>query len=223
MKNKKILLIGGGGHCHSVLDSLDRLHQYDEIGIIDREPKSQVYGAPIVGRDDDLFQLFMQGWRYASITVGSIGVPTRRLALFQKLKKIGFELPAIIDPSALTGVASEIGEGAFVGKRAVINSGTYVGCGAIINTGAILEHDSVIGDFAHIAPGCILCGEVSIGENTHVGAGSVVRQQIRIGSYSLIGVGSVVVAPIGDHVKAFGNPCREVETGWEPISSRKPE
>lgn len=223
MKNKKILLIGGGGHCRSVLDSLFRMQKYDEIGIIDRESGTHVYGVPIVGRDDDLLQLFTQGWHYASITVGSVGAPTRRLALFKKLKKIGFEFPAIIDPSALTGFASEIEEGVFVGKHAVINSGTYVGCGAIINTGAILEHDCFIGDFAHLAPGCTLCGEVSIGKNTHIGAGAVVRQQVHIGSNSLIGAGSVVVTPIGDYVKAFGNPCRVVETGWESISSRRQE
>ena len=31
----KLLLIGGGGHCHSVLDSIISSGKYDEIGIID--------------------------------------------------------------------------------------------------------------------------------------------------------------------------------------------
>lgn len=223
MKNKRILLVGGGGHCRSVLDSLLRLGEYDEIGIIDREPKSQIFGVPVVGMDNDLPNLFAQGWHDAAITLGSIGVPKRRLTLYRVLKKIGFHLPAVVDPSALIGTASELGEGVFIGKRAVVNSGTQVGRCAIINTGAILEHDCSIGGFAHIAPGCTLCGETVVGENTHIGAGSVVRQQVCIGSNSLIGIGSVVAAPIGDHVKAFGNPCRVVETGWESISSQKPE
>lgn len=216
MKSKKILLIGGGGHCCSVLDSLLRLEEYGEIGVIDRGPKTQVLGVPVVGTDSDLPGLFAQGWHDAAITLGSIGAPARRRALFQALKELGFRLPAVVDPSAVIGMASEIGEGAFIGKRAVVNSGTRVGCCAIINTGAILEHDCSIGDFAHIAPGCTLCGEAAVGENTHIGAGSVVRQQLHIGANTLIGAGSVVVSPIGDHVKAFGNPCRVVETKWEP-------
>lgn len=223
MKSKRILLVGGGGHCHSVLDSLFRLGKYDEIGIVDCEPKTQIFGVPVIGTDSDLPRLFALGWHDAAITLGSIGAPAGRRTLFQILKRIGFNLPAVLDPSALVGVTSEIGEGAFIGKRAVVNSGTQVGRCAIINTGAILEHDCSIGDFAHIAPGSTLCGETVVGENTHIGAGSVVRQQIHIGSNSLIGVGSVVVAPIGDHVKAFGNPCGVVETGWESISLRKPE
>lgn len=212
MKSKKVLLIGGGGHCRSVLDSLFRLKEYDRIGIIDRESKAQVLGVPVVGADSDLPQLFAQGWRNAVITLGSIGFPARRRALFQALKEIGFHLPAVVDPSALVGTASELGEGAFIGKRAVVNSGTRVGRCAIINTGAILEHDCSIGDFVHIAPGCTLCGEVTVGADTHIGAGSVIRQQIQIGANSLIGAGSVVICPIEGHVKAFGNPCRVVET-----------
>lgn len=217
MKSKKVLLVGGGGHCRSVLDSLFRLGKYDEIGIIDCEPKPQIFGVPVVGGDGDLPQLFAQGWLDAVITLGSVGLPARRRALFQELKKLGFHLPIIADPSALIGAASEIEEGVFIGKRAVVNSGARVGRCAIINTGTILEHDCSIGDFAHIAPSCTLCGETVVGENTHIGAGSVVRQQICIGSSSLIGMGSVVVDPIGDHVKAFGNPCKVVEKLWGPI------
>ena len=212
MESRKVLLVGGGGHCRSVLDSLFRLREYDEIGIIDRQLQGPVFGVPVVGADGDLPRLFVQGWRYAVITLGSIGMPARRRALFQELKRIGFKLPAVVDPSALTGFAAEIGEGAFIGKGAVVNSGTRVGQCAIINTGAVLEHDCSIGDFAHIAPGCTLCGEVTVGEDTHIGAGSVIRQQIQIGANSLIGAGSVVICPIEDHVKAFGNPCRVVET-----------
>ena len=35
--NKKILLVGGGGHCQSVLDSLLELDQFSAIGIIDKK------------------------------------------------------------------------------------------------------------------------------------------------------------------------------------------
>ena len=35
MDYQKILLVGGGGHCRSVLDSLLSAGGYDDIGIID--------------------------------------------------------------------------------------------------------------------------------------------------------------------------------------------
>ena len=212
MKDERILLIGGGGHCRSVLDCLLNMDIYGKIGVIEREPGGGpvLAGVSVVGVDNDLPRLFSEGWRNAFVTLGSIGNPSRRRALFSDLKKIGFSLPSIVDPSAVIGRDVALGDGTFVGKRAVVNTGTKIGQCAIINSGTVLEHDCSIGAFAHISPGCTLCGEVSVGENTHVGAGSVVRQQIRIGNNVLIGAGSVVVKDIANNVTAFGNPCRVV-------------
>ena len=206
---KKILLIGGGGHCRSVLDSLLALDAYAEIGIIDNLAGS-VLGIPVVGTDDDIPRLVSEGWTDAFITVGSVGRTELRRKLYEMVKSIGMNVPAIIDPTAVIAKGTELSEGVYVGKRAVVNTGSRIGSCAIMNTGAIVEHDCTIGSFSHISPGATVCGQVDIGNDSHVGAGSVVRQQINIGSGVLIGAGSVVVKDIPDHVTAYGNPCRVV-------------
>lgn len=206
---KKILLIGGGGHCHSVLDSLLALDVYDEIGIIDSIANS-VLGIHVVGTDDDIPRLMSEGWIDAFITVGSVGNTKLRRKLYKKVKGIGLNVPTIIDPTAVIARGAELSEGVYVGKRAVINTGSRIGSCAIINTGAIIEHDCVIGDFSHVSPGATVCGQVCIGNDSHVGAGSVVRQQIHIGNDVLIGAGSVVVKAIPDNVNAYGSPCKVV-------------
>jgi len=214
MESKRILLVGGGGHCRSVLDCLLNQHIYDEIGIVERAncEVTHVLSVPVVGADEDLPDLYQAGWTHAFITLGSIGNSGRRQALYGTLRKIGFTLPAIVDPSAVLGRDVVIQDGVFVGKGAVVNTGTRVGCCAIINTGAILEHDCIVGDFAHISPGCTLCGQVQVGKGTHVGAGSVVRQQIQIQENCVIGAGSVVVRNIVAGVQAYGNPCEVVKS-----------
>lgn len=204
----KLLLIGGGGHCRSVLDSLLGLQIYDDIGIIDCSGPN-VLGIPIVGEDEDLPRLKEEGWTDAFISVGSIGDTDLRRKLFQMVKETGFQIPSVIDPTAIIGREVKLGEGCFVGKRAVINSGSSIGVCAIINSGAIVEHDCLIGDFAHISPGAVLCGEATIGTDTHVGAGAVVKQQIAIGKQSVIGAGSVIVSDIPNNVTVYGNPGKE--------------
>ena len=210
--NKKILLVGGGGHCESVLDSLLALDIYTEIGIVDKEKPlgSCIAGVRVVGCDDDLPQLFAAGFGAAFVTVGSVGNTEPRTKLFERLEQIGFEIPSIIDSSAVVSRNTEIGSGVYVGKNAVLNIGAKIGSGAIINTGAIVEHGSRVGDFAHIATGVVLCGQVVVGERTHIGAGSVIRQGIRIGCDTMIGMGSVVVQDIGCDLVAYGNPCKVV-------------
>lgn len=210
--NKRILLLGGGGHCESVLDSLVGLGTYAEIGIIDNEKSlgSGVAGVFVVGCDDDLPALYAAGYGSAFVTIGSIGDTGPRNKVFKLLKKLGFETPNIIDPTAVVGQNVELGTGVYIGKNAVVNAGAKVGSGVIINTGAIVEHGSTIGDFAHLATGAVLCGQVSVGERTHIGAGCVVRQGITIGHDTTIGMGSVVLEDIGDHLVAYGNPCKAV-------------
>lgn len=207
---KKLLLIGGGGHCSSVLSSVLALNKYEEVGIVDFID-TPVMGVSVVGRDEDLPNLKNTGWTDAFITLGSIGNTNLRHRLYQMIKEIGFTVPVLVDPSAIVAQDVKIGEGSFVGKGAVLNSGTEIGECAIINTGAVIEHDCKIGTFAHISPGTVLCGQVEVGCDSHVGAGSVVRQQITIGKQTLIGMGSVVVSNIPDQVKAFGNPCKVVK------------
>ena len=81
----------------------------------------------------------------------------------------------------------------------------------ILNSGSIVEHDCMIGDFTHIAPGAVLCGRVEIGSEAFIGANTTIANCRRIGKGSLIGAGSVVVKDIGEHKKAYGNPCREMD------------
>jgi sugar O-acyltransferase (sialic acid O-acetyltransferase NeuD family) len=212
--NKKLLLIGGGGHCKSVLDSILQSNEYSEIGIIDKNENDEgsILGIPIIGCDNDLSKLYHDGYHYAFVTVGSIGKPSLRIKLYKMLEAIGFEIPNIIDLTAIISNQVKLEKGIFIGKNVVVNVGTYIKDGSIINTGSTIEHDCIINQFCHIAPGSVLCGEVEIGENTHVGAGSVIRQQIKIGSNTIIGMGSVVLKDIKGNVVAYGNPCKEVKS-----------
>ncbi len=210
MKNadNKILLIGAGGHAASVADALICGSKYSHIGLIAPEaPSWQMQGVEYLGNDDCINDCFKNGYTAAVITIGSVGDTALRRRFYDSLKNIGFELPAVIDPSAVIAKNAVIGEGSFIGKNAVVNAGAKIGQCAIINTAAVVEHDCVVGDFAHISVGAVLCGTVNIGNDTHIGAKAVVIQGITVGSGSLIGSASNVVKPVGDNVVAFGNPC----------------
>ena len=210
--SKRLLLLGSGGHFKSVLDTLDALGIYDDIGVIAKEKNSQMEcDCNIIGTDDDLRNLYEAGWAEAFICVGSVGNTLIREKLYSKLTQIGFRLPIVVDPSAIVSPKATILNGVFIGKRAVVNSGAIINTCAIINTGAIIEHDCTIGMFTHVSPGAVICGDAHVGDYSHVGAGSTIKQQIRIGTRTMIGMGSVVVSDIPDGKTAFGCPCRIIE------------
>ena len=208
---RRLLLIGGGGHCSSVLDAVLKSGQYDEIGIVDYDIEASKLGVPVVGNDGELSRLASEGWTHAFISVGSVGDVRLRKKLYSMVKKLNFQIPEIVDPTASIAQNAYIGEGVYVGKQAIVNTSAVIGECAIINSRAVVEHDCTVGAFSHISPGAVLLGGVSVGANTHIGAGSVVRQGIRIGNDTMIGQCSNVLMNVENNVVAYGNPCKVVK------------
>ncbi len=208
-----LILIGGGGHCRSVLDSIKSTNRFNIAGIIDLEQNvgSLINGVKVIGTDEDYEKIFSEGINFAFITIGSVTSTSLREKTYHKLSTIGFEFPSIIDSTAIISSNVKIGKGTFVGKGAIINSNSQIGHSCIINTGSIIEHDCVIEEFCHIAPGSTLSGGVKVGKSTLIGTNSTVIQGIKIGSNTIIGAGSVVVKNIKSNSKAYGNPCKEVK------------
>lgn len=199
---KEMVLLGSGGHAKSVIDVIETLGNYEIYGVVDKGEKgtSLYHNYKIVGQDSDLQEIYNSGIRYAFVCIGFLGQSTVRNRLYDELKQIGFKLPVLIDPTAILAQDVKIGEGTFIGKKAVVNSGAIIGKMAIINTAAIVEHDCWVGDFCHISVNSTLCGEVYVEDESFVGAGTTVIQKIRIGKNCIIGAGSIVVKNVEEQV-----------------------
>lgn len=114
-----------------------------------------------------------------------------------------------IHPSAIIDASATIAKhGVMIAASATINPLAVIGTGAICNTGCIIEHESVVGEFAHIAPGAILCGNVKIGNGSFVGANAVIKQGVTVGKNTIIGAGAVVVKDVADGLTVVGVPAK---------------
>ena len=202
----KLVLIGGGGHCKSVLDAALAMNEFEEIVITDAGTKkgSDVFGCKVAGSDEELPDLYKQGFTNAIITVGSIESAALRERLSRMAEDLGFDFPVICDPTASVSNYTEIGKGTFVGKNAIINAGAEIGRHCIINTGSIIEHECVVGDYSHISVGSVLCGNVQVGYNSFIGAGSTIIQGISVGNGTVVGANSTVLTNVKNHMKVYG-------------------
>ena len=206
MRNDKIVLIGGGGHCKSVLDAVLRSRNYSEIVITDNDLPvgTSILGCKVVGNDDLLPDLYRNGVTFGFISIGSIKSTDVRHRAYERAYGVGFEFPIIADPSAIIASSAAIGKGVFIGKNAVVNADAVIGHMAIINTGAIIEHGCKIGEFSHIAVGAVACGNVTIKKGVFMGARSVVTQGVSIGEGVMIGAGSIVLKSVPSYQKIYG-------------------
>ena len=191
---EQIVLIGGGGHAHSVLDSIKQTGKYHVAGFVEREISNSqgIAGVPVIGTDDDLQAIYDSGIQNAFITIGYLGKSDTRERIYHNLKKIGYKVPIIIDPSSIIAYGVSIHEGTFVGKRVVINANAEIGKMCIVNTGAIIEHDDKVEDFTHVSVGSVLCGGVSVGSRSLIGANATVIQNVHIADDVIVGAGVTV-------------------------------
>ena len=144
--------------------------------------------------------LYDDGIHAAALGMGFMGKSKVRNNLYTLLRRYGYMLPALIDPSATVADDVVIGAGTYIGRRAVVNAEARIGHACIINSGSIVEHECVIGDFSHIAVGTVLCGQVHIGSECMIGANSTIIQGLSVGNRSIIGVGTVVAKEVEPYV-----------------------
>lgn len=202
---KNIALIGYSGHAYVAFEIFFSQGQIVSAYTEAEEKKENPFALKWLGTEsDDVVIEKLKDYTYFV----SIGDNQTRKKVSEKLiAKLGTPENAL-HKSAIISRSMNAGTGNMFAARVVINPLVKIGNGVICNTGCILEHECVIGDYAHIAPGAILCGDVVVGEGSFIGAGAVVKQGIKIGKNVIVGAGTVVIKDIDDNKKVIGNPQR---------------
>jgi sugar O-acyltransferase (sialic acid O-acetyltransferase NeuD family) len=188
-----IVLIGGGGHCRSVIDVIEQEGQFKIVGIIDKPEllDTNVLGYPVIGNDSDLESL-AKIYTHAIVTVGQIRSPLIRIKLFDLALSSGFILPSIVSPRAYVSTHADIGKGTVIMHNALVNTNAKVGHNCIINTNALIEHDSNVADHCHIATNAVINGSTSVGQRSFIGSGSITKEGTTINDNSFIKARSIV-------------------------------
>ncbi len=120
---KNLVLIGGGGHCSSVIDVIEAEGKCRIIGILDtKQPVgTKLSGYEIIGTDDEIETLHQKGYEFL-ITVGHIKDAAIRIKLYEKLKACNAVLAKVYSPLAHVSKNSSISEGTVVMHHALINA-----------------------------------------------------------------------------------------------------
>ncbi len=206
MNFKNLILVGGGGHCKSVIDVAESAGFHIK-GILDipENVGRDVLGYPIIGADDQIKD-YVDGFVFL-VTVGHIKDAALRIRLHQKIAEAGGRLATIVASTAHVSRYAHLGEGTVVMHHAMVNADAEIGRGCIINTFANIEHDAKIGDYCHISTGAMVNGNCIVGSETFLGSQSVMVNGIEITDGCVIGAGSLVRKSLTLKGMYSGNPA----------------
>ena len=205
---KEIVLVGGGGHCKSVIDVIEEEGTFSIVGIIDVKQKlgQHILNYEICWTDDQIPELVKKYDNFL-VTVGQIQDPGSRILLYDKIKAQGGTLPVIVSPKAHVSRHAKIEEGTVVMHNVVVNADALVGKNSILNSGCLLEHDVKVGDHCHISTKAVINGGTIISDRVFVGCSAVLAQMINVGKDSIVSSGSVVRKNVPEYSLAFGHPA----------------
>jgi sugar O-acyltransferase (sialic acid O-acetyltransferase NeuD family) len=211
---KKIVILGTGGNCTDILDTLLDINDaqgnliYECIGFLDDNPEKwsqSFHGVKVLGSLQKAIEL-----KDCSFVFG-IGSTSNFWKRRDILSKTGIEderFETIIHPRASVSRMAVVGQGTVVFQNVTITSNATIGKHVYVLPNSVISHDDVIGNFTCIAGSVCISGNVHVGQGCYIGAKAAIRDGIVIGDHCLIGMGSVVLKDIPENNVVVGNPAR---------------
>ena len=139
---------------------------YEQVVFLD----DAAVGEDVVGRCCD----YILHHEEYPVAVAAFGNNKTRLYWTDKLLAAGYQVPALVHPSAVVSPSAVLESGCFVMQRAVVNTHTRLERAALINSGAVVDHDSVVCAGAHVGLGSIVKANCTIESGRKVEAGEVI-------------------------------------------------
>ena len=185
---KSLLILGAGGFGRMVAETAQALG-YEKVVFLDDAVKDEA----VIGMCCD-YEIRHKEY---PVAVAAFGNNKMRLYWTDKLLEEGYEVPAIVHPSAVVSPSAVLEPGCFVMQRAVVNTNTRIGRAVLVNSGAIVDHNSVVCAGAHVGLGSVVKSDCTIESGRKVEAGEVIFSTRR----KIEGVDS---RSLEDAVYAFG-------------------
>ena len=191
---KKLILIGGGGHCKSCIDVIEQSGLYQIAGIIDKQGYvgQTVVGYRIIGTDEQVENLAGEGYDFL-ITIGQIRTSQIRQKLYNRLIRCNASFATIISPRAYVSKHAVIEEGTIIMHDALVNADAHIGKNCIINSKALIEHDAKVGDHCHISTAAIINGGTEVKNGSFFGSNAVSKEQVTTSKEAFIKAGSLFI------------------------------
>jgi sugar O-acyltransferase (sialic acid O-acetyltransferase NeuD family) len=175
---KKLLIVGAGGHGKSLAEAALASGNFELVGFVDdAAPQlTSVWDWPVLGATASLAEYRTR----ADAAIVAIGNNRLRQSLLERLRELGFELPAVVHPRAIVSPTAAIGPGSAIMAGAIVGTEARLGTGSIVNSGAVVDHHCTVEDFGHLGVNACMAGGSVLGRAAWMQAGSALGYGVKV-------------------------------------------
>lgn len=211
MPQRPLIVVGSGGFSKDVVWAIQNANAahpaYTLLGFCDDDPAKHgqtIMGCPVLGAPEAVAATLGE----PACFICSIGDNAARQKVVARVLDLGWTPATIIDPSVMIAEEVEIGQGTYIGARAILSPRARIGNYVLINNHTTIGHDCIIEDFAQVAPGGRVSGFSVLKEGALLGANAVIAQGRTLGRFATLGASSFAMTNIPDGATAIGVPAR---------------
>ena len=191
---ERVLIIGSGGHAKIVIDILELTKEYEIFGIVTNDDIESFCGYKVLGNDNVLGKLFKKGITKVAMGIGGFRNNNIRTIIFNKLKKINFDIINVIHPTAVISQSVSLGEGNVIFAGVIINSEVQIKNNCIVATGSSIDHETILNNHCLISAGVTIGAGAVLNQGVLCALGSNIISAITIGENVLVAAGATVVS-----------------------------
>lgn len=192
-------IFGAGGFGREVVECVRQIEvggkKWDRVVFIDDKiGEAEVNGIPVFR-----YKVFKQEYSIenAKIFIAQ-GEPNNREKLWKLVKKDGYKLETIINPTVWIPDTTKIGEGVYIGYESFISCNIIIEDNSVIMPCASIGHDSAIGKHCVCGGQSNIAGNCRIGDYCFLGLNCIIREKLSIPEWTIISAGSAVLKDINE-------------------------
>lgn len=200
MSQRKLIIIGAGGHAAELRDYIAHIRKFggEEIqveGFLDDDPDAYTmyeYAEPFLGSIKD-----HQVRTDVDYLMGIANIKYRR-PIIERFEAAGASFRGLIHPTVLLSPSAKLGKGVIISHNASVGPKVVIGDHNIINSRCTIGHDTTIGKYNFISPQVALSGHTTVGDENMIGVNSCTIPGLVIGNNNVIAAGTVLYKQVGD-------------------------
>lgn len=206
MENKRVIIIGSGGHGAEIDEYIATMNKHSNdmkiqvAGFLDDNPSnyaSYQFSAPLLGN--------IKKHRIQHDVFYVIGIANQeyRRTFVEYFLENNAQFMNIIHPAATISKSASMGTGNVIGPMVNIGPNVKIGDFNLVNSRSSLGHDTTIGNYNFISPNVSFSGFTKVGDDNLFGINSATIPDTSIGSRNRIMAGMIIDKPVKDDSTVF--------------------